>query len=214
MPPSKLVIVAVDGFDNSNHMAIQPKKFVPVLHRASAFPNMGPHVDSHVDIKKQRGARGDAAYDRFEGGEERVQLLLLTTGINPLVAIPATSAAWAQDGIMAVAPQTATAREGGFGARTEVVATRRAVRDAIQVFWRQEIPRNRAHTTMDPSRLQYIDGSPVRRVSVNARNAYVSDGAAGGYTPHSRAIWTPSGVQMRDIGSGDVDTMNAMTAIG
>jgi hypothetical protein len=229
MPPSRLYIVAIDGFDNPNQRLVTPKKYVnPPINRGH-YPNLGPKHPTHVDKRlpplpgsaTSRGGSSD--YDRYNGGDEKVQILLLTSvAINPVVMgvppVPVAGAlphaAWKQDGpTQMVSDKMARGRAKGFEDRTKIVEARRALRDSMRVIWTQQIPRaGRIATVADPNADTYADGSAIRRVRVNIRDEYAGvPGGAGRYSGNARYVWVPSGIDTATCaGVGDPQSMTAI----
>lgn len=72
-------IVGIDSFDTPNAANVKPKKYVGTRARPQAYPNPGPMKPRNVD------RRNGVTRPRLNGGVQEVQLLLLTSGVNPLL---------------------------------------------------------------------------------------------------------------------------------
>lgn len=214
-------IVAIDSFDSPNSLVIKPKKNVQAVARVP-YPNPGPEIQRNRDRKGTFGQPGSM-------GVQEVQLLMLTSGPNPLLQasgfpVPPVGAApilapWRNDTtpnghVIGVVNSMARARYYGYHNRDDTVSVRVSIDPRIQIIWTQSVPRATAYAN-DVSDRTYPGGVRARRVRINVKDEFVSPygtPVAPIYTGRERYIWCPTGIRRGDVQMGA--DPHAMTAIG
>lgn len=218
---TRMRIVAIDSFDNPNAPMVKPKKNAMVVQRAAAYPNPGPQRPRNQDRRLGTGRT------EINGGVQHTQILLLTSGPNPLLQaqgfpVPAPGAApvvapWTNDfrpngTVVGVSPVGALTRYTGYHSRDQTVTARASPQ--IQILWEHEVRRPTAYAN-DTSGNVYPDGSIPRRVRLDIRDEFVAPGSsavAPVYTRRNRRVWCPTGIRRGDVQPGA--NSHTMTAIG
>ena len=212
-------VVAIDSFDSANANLIKPKKNVQLKFRAYANP--GPQRPRHQD------RRAGTTHPEFNGETQETQLLLLTSGANPLVAaqgfpLPPPGGLpnllpWRTDLVVNapavdVGSATATRRFNGFQARLTTAQNRNSPQ--IQVLWRRQYDaRNYANEKSD---YVYPNGVRPKRFRVDIKDAFVGVGSTPAnpiYSGSNRFIWCPPGIRSSMVTNNNGPVFG-MTAIG
>jgi hypothetical protein len=209
-------IVVIDSFDSPNANVVKPRTASAAYPRPTPYPNPGVTRTRHQD-KREGLTRPNTNH-----GLQRFQILLLTSGPNPLLSVyqfpagyPPPLAPWKADNtadgvVMDVSDPIATKRRTGFNDREDEVKYRRDSDSRIQVVLQVGV-RKRPYYAKDVSPHMYFNGAASMRPRLDIRERY-ADLQGIGYTRHPRWIWCPSGIRVSDITTGD-DHLH-MTAIG
>jgi hypothetical protein len=218
---SKVVIVAIDAFDNPNSKVVQPKYKVLPRDRGR-YPNLGPVKKKNIDIRVPplvpRADERDEANNIYNGKAEHVQLLALTSSVVLSMKPPPefddfadNAAPWKSDGAGKTV-DAARSRQDGHDSRQKDAAERVAKRKTLKVIWTQ---RRALKTSLfpDPAGTVYTEhpNAPLDRTRLDIIDRYA------GYLPNQkwageRDIWFPSSVTKDSIkATGDI---SKMTAIG
>jgi hypothetical protein len=219
-------VVGIDSFDSPNFPVVAPKKNVPAVARGAPFyHNPGPMKRKHRDRRSGAGSMPE-----IDGGTQYVQLLMLTSGPNPLlqaqgypVAALGAQPVWAPwktdikpNGVpIVVGDALADMRYKGYHKRDDLVDTRVQIDPRIQILWERNVPNATAYANDVSAAGIYHDFSRVRRVRLNVRDKFVVAGSgavAPIYSQNDRYIWCPAGIRRSDVQYGA--TATAMTAIG
>lgn len=186
------LIVAMDALDDPNAIVVRPKQHVHPRARP-VFPNTGPMRPRHADVKRPPppGHPPNAPImARLEHtGVESVHLLLLSSAPD----IPAPDPT-----------------HSGYQSRKETADGRHS--QQVQVFWSQEIPRNRLRRERDPAATYEGDPAAPVRIKCNIRSMYT--GALGQYNGNIRYIWCPSPIQLGHIKADGGVPRAAYRAVG
>lgn len=209
--PTRVAII--DSFDTPNARIVVPKKGAAAVTRTTLYPNRGPK------IPKNKDKRSHPSRPNINGGVQATQILVLTSGPNPLLAAsgfpaaplgqPPNLAPWKSDGVKSVDDATAEDRLKGYKDYCDLVQQRRVRQSRIQIIKSIAIQK-RVVLAKDESDFVYGDGSTPKRLRLDAGDFFV--GHNGGYTRNKRYAWCPPGVRSADVQMHD--DPRQMTAVG